>query len=586
MTETLPEPQIPEVAVEPQPLDRQTATMPGVLQYERGQQTVINNHNVNNNNIGALPPLIGSGVEPGPGPATAPTPDETLPTGETDEVAGLREQVSGLREQVQTLTTQIQQLLEQQGQILQLLLNNNQLPLPTEPVEPEPQEPQLTPEEQAAEEALDDARTALLEITIRRKARMNDSYTDTRREDRESYDDAMLDYRAALAEYLNLRRATFEAGEPTPTEEQVRLRINELVFEEMKIFAEDEVDLNNQFLDEAIASAQDQNILKRVLAKRYNLIRRWADLSTKKKIMAGLLVGGGVAVASGTLGLGLFGLAAGSAARFSLGLLNKKASARNVSEKSLDQEIRRIERMESGGFQFPMDDEPDMEEYTDSVIDRVEYDIDGRIQYAQRRNKIGNAVLLASGLMVGLGAAGVDIVPPHSSFFGGGGGGQHGNGAGFPSGTEHVPGATAVFPGTEHIPNTNGVPFFPGIEHAPSPGIDFSHFHPDSVSGTTGSDAVRHAMNVFERNNIHVSGLTPEKIHAINQDLVQQHWRIASGVDATGRQHVVNWPAGRTENAGASALEGLRKVNGSSVENWHKFMEIAQRHGVKFTQRA
>lgn len=431
------------------------------------------------------------------------------------------------------------------------------------PEEPEPTaEPELAPGPTQAERlteaqaALEEARNALIDITIRRKARSWDGVINRGAADAEAYGPAMNAYKESLANYLQLRREGLEAQEGVD-EKDISEQLTIDTYAEQRLFEEQGVARNNAILDE-IASGEGKNFFGKMWGKRANLLRRWANLSTKKKLLIGLGLGVGAGLASAGLGLGLAGLAGASAAKFSLGLFNRRASLRNVSERSRDQEIGRINRAQEMVL-ADLPEDIDWDEYRGQLIDRVESDLDGRIQHAQRRNRLGNALLLASGLAMGAGIAGLEGVIPNPNIL-------HGIGIG---GTHHT--------AAESI----------GASH-----IDMTHFHPGSFYGRTPHEAVGNMFGVISGNHIQAHGLTSEKINAITQDMMDHHWRIASGMEDAAhgglRQHIVdvanNWAGGRTGNADASALQGLRRINGSSVENWQKFMQVATKHGVTFTQ--
>lgn len=432
-------------------------------------------------------------------------------------------------------------------------------PEPEPTPEPEPV-PGLTHAERLTEAqvTLEETRNALIDITVRRKARSWDGVINRGEADAEAYGPAMVAYKESLGNYLQLRREGLEAEEGEIDEDVIR-QLTVDIYDEQRRFAEQEVARNNAILDE-IASGEGKGFFGKMWGKRANLLRRWANLSTKKKLLIGLGLGVGAGLASAGLGLGLAGLAGASAAKFSLGLFNRRASLRNVSEKSQTQEIARISRAQEMAL-ADLPEDIDWDEYRGQLINTVESDLDGRIQHAQRRNRLGTAMLVASGLIVGAGIAGLEGLIPNPNIL-------HGVGVG---GTHQV--------AAENI----------GASH-----IDMSQFHPGQFYGRTPHEAV---SNMFDeviggKNHIQAHGLTSEKINAITQDMMDHHWHIASGMEngAHGdlQQHIVdvtnNWAGGRTGDADASALQGLDRVNGSSVENWQKFMEVAARHGVTFTQ--
>jgi ElaB/YqjD/DUF883 family membrane-anchored ribosome-binding protein len=118
--------------------------------------------------------------------------------------------------------------------------------------------------------------------------------------------------------------------------------------------------------------------------------------------------------------------------------------------------------------------------------------------------------------------------------------------------------------------------------------IRLSSFNTDSFYGQTPHQAVRNMFDVVRENNIEVHGLTSAKIDRITNAMMQNHWHIASGMRAGNQQNIVDvardWSDGRTQNWQASGLQGLRLVNGSSAENWNRFMRLASRFGVSFNK--
>jgi hypothetical protein len=112
-----------------------------------------------------------------------------------------------------------------------------------------------------------------------------------------------------------------------------------------------------------------------------------------------------------------------------------------------------------------------------------------------------------------------------------------------------------------------------------------SNFSSNSFFGRTPHEAVSNAFGVIRDNDIRVRGLTSHKINLIAQYMEQHHWHIASGVDASGNQHIVdtaNWASGHTDNWNASGQQGAELVNGSTANWWHRLMHVASHYGVTF----
>jgi regulator of replication initiation timing len=116
----------------------------------------------------------------------------------------------------------------------------------------------------------------------------------------------------------------------------------------------------------------------------------------------------------------------------------------------------------------------------------------------------------------------------------------------------------------------------------------FNSFNTDSFYGQTPHEAVRNMFSVIKNNDIQVRGVTSHRIDQIASDMMQNHWKIASGTGADHQQNIVDvasdWADGHTQNWNASGLQGLERVNGSTVDSWHRFMHLAARHGVMFSE--
>lgn len=385
--------------------------------------------------VSAGQPLVGGEVEPPP----APGPEAPQPP---IDVAALMEMIAN---QQQTM----QQILEQNQQILQLLQQivaqqnppgpepepvpappgpepepdpeppepqpepPEPVPAPPEPVTPEPEpepqpEPEPDPEQvalQEAEAALNNARDELLRFTIRRSARVGDWFLRRRIEDREGYDQAMQAYREALDHFLELRQA-MHAETAGDNEQQLRELMLVDAFDEERTLANREFELNNQLLDQA----QDPNEVGRIRARANRFVRWYANQSTGRKLLVGAAVGAGVAIASATGGAGLALLVTGLAARSSLGLLNRVASARNVSERSLQNEVRRINRDQQRSL-LNLTTDGTLDEARTAALNQVEGFDRGRIERRQNRNRLGTALILGGVVVGSLAAAGVEVIP-------------------------------------------------------------------------------------------------------------------------------------------------------------------------------
>lgn len=447
------------------------------------------------------------------------------------EISELKDQIKKLEENQQRLLEQIQSLTEQLGGG------------PPEGGGPEGEEPQPTPQEKlaSAEGEMAVARDALVAITIRRRGRTGDGMLAHRKEDKQAYAEAMEAYKASVIEYLRSKGDVMESDNPEISEEEIAKQLMLDRYGEQIEFKQREVSMNEE-LYKAIVEGGG------IKAKYAKVLRWWADRSMVAKVIIGATVGGVAFLASGPLGLGLAAVAGGSAVKFSLGVLNRSASARNRSKQSAEREIKSLKKeMEKKTSKLKLAEGANGDgrgEHIENMATGIEKDLNKDVVRAQRRNRLGAAMML-----VGAGAAAYGIASlldkvPFGFNFGGGGGGGGGN------------------------------------------GVDMSNFNPDSFKGPNGNAAVWHAFDVIKRNNISVRGLNPDAVRAINADLASQHFHIASGMGANGQQNIIDWRAGQLPNAGASNLQGLEKVGGSSVGSWKQFMDIARNHGVTFTQES
>jgi cell division protein FtsB len=118
--------------------------------------------------------------------------------------------------------------------------------------------------------------------------------------------------------------------------------------------------------------------------------------------------------------------------------------------------------------------------------------------------------------------------------------------------------------------------------------IDLANFRTDSFYGKTPHQAVKSMFDIIRDNNIRVHGLTSGKIDRISDAMMHNHWHIASGMRSGNHQNVVDvaqdWADGRTGNWKASALQGLKRVNGTSAGGWDRLIHLAARHGVTFSR--
>jgi len=539
-----------------------------------GQNVNINNNG--GNTLTANPNITVGGAVGGAGasgnleqPTEVPAGPEEEPAVEPedqpDELDELRQQLEEREQRIGNLEEQVRQMNEQLSQLVELLQNQPTTPPPGElppPGLPQEEEPQQSPEQQAFAEAdaeVGRLRDQLAQFTILRRARSFDFGTRRRREDAEAYENMLQEYNEVF-NALQVARGNLLHANGEGDHERIIDQCSQAEYDEQRLFAQRVFDIDKANYEQGQQAGGMRAWYERNL-------RKWANYSTKKKLLIGLAIGVGAGVASGTLGLGLFGLAAGVAARYSIGILNHNASARNVSEKSLRSEKMRITREQQredlgrmrrrSVLALTRPEDVDAGAFVGGTMDRVEGRHRGELGRARRRNRLGLAILGASGALTGLGIA--------------------------------------------ELAGAGGIPDFlriPGIDslwhhaHNVIPGGGHSHniaanLHNDTIYAHNPHEFVNGAFNLLGRQGIHAHGLTPDKITAISHDMMANHWHIASGMEAAPggglHQHVVDvakdWSGGHTGNYRASAAEAFQ-----NTAQLRRFMSLAQQHGVTFTR--
>lgn len=435
------------------------------------------------------------------------------------------------------------------------------------PVEEEPTEELEPTAEQklaAAEATLSAARNELVIYTIRRRGRAGDGLTDNRREDKESYDTAMTSYKEALQTYLQTLGEKYdglnaENPEQQMSEEEIQRELLQVRYAEQLKFKEAEFSKNNELLNQEVEAGGWRKL-------KANVLRKWANYSTKKKLLIGLGVGAGAALVSGTLGLGLAAIAAGSAAKFSLGLLNRSASARNVSQKSYEHEVAHIEsEMQKSLLKFDREIEVfrspafGRESQIGNQTSGIESDLDKDVSRAQWHNRIGNAIMLLGGTSAAYGIAHLAGAGNPDFNLWPFGGGHHG--------VESGPG------GPIHTPN----------EYTP---ISLHDINPNTITAHSPTEFQHGVLRLLNEQGVHAHGVTPEKLAEMNH-WMQTH-QIASGMRADSHgleQNLTNFPGTGQEftNAHVSAAEGFRiGVDGTGRQAMDEWIRHAEKVGIHF----
>lgn len=253
------------------------------------------------------------------------------------------------------------------------------------------------------------ARDDLAKYTIRRTGRITDRFLGRRKEDKRKYTAAKDTY-TALLEQLNM--ADIQEGlDAGISEDELRRQMIEVGYDEHAAFAERRMVMNTEYWNTEAGRGGWRKW-------RANSFRRWANLDTKYKIAIGLTVGVAGGVATAGFGLGLFGLAAGAAARSSLGLLNHQTSIRNVTQKGLNKELSKIEKNRAEALRNI--GSADLSTQARLTGRGFGTEHDSTVRHEMNRNRIGTVLMIGSGALAALGIAdmaGADV-PSIRGFWG------------------------------------------------------------------------------------------------------------------------------------------------------------------------
>jgi hypothetical protein len=178
------------------------------------------------------------------------------------------------------------------------------------------------------------ARQDLAVITDRRRARIFDRILPWRRAERRNYQEQLDGFSEHLGRVLEQRRLAGEQLEMTP--EQIEAAQRAFVRNEQIELA----NMGRQWSDNQVNDLiENGNFWQRFTARNS---RRWANLGTGWKIAASFGVAAGIGVVAGTAGLGMLGILIGGGIKTSFAYLGRRANVRNVTERRLQSEIRRI----------------------------------------------------------------------------------------------------------------------------------------------------------------------------------------------------------------------------------------------------
>lgn len=204
-----------------------------------------------------------------------------------------------------------------------------------EPVEPELENDALEqyfPQDIAA---YAEAREALIEQTDRRKSRILDNILPWRRQERQGYTDALNNFGERLTEILEHRRTAAEADNVAP--EVIEEAQRAFIFNQRQVLAQLGAEHSREQVQELIDNGGWRGRWAR-------LMRGLAERPTWQKWGMGAGAAALAALISSTAGVGLFAIAVGAGAKFTLAYLNNRASVRNITDTKLAAELNRVQQ--------------------------------------------------------------------------------------------------------------------------------------------------------------------------------------------------------------------------------------------------
>ncbi|HET9721670.1 MAG TPA: hypothetical protein VFP32_01420, partial [Candidatus Saccharimonadales bacterium] len=386
----------------------------------------------------------------------------------------------------------------------------------------------------------------------------------------QTYETALHNYQQALEACTLLMIANERSN--GIDEQEIHKHIVQMKYGEDARYAERIVDINDE----------NFNNLRGFRKGMANMLRHYANLSTRNKILLGLLVGVGVGTASALTGGGLAVVVAGSALRVSQGLVGHQASLRNnIRRNNLERQLAQISQEQQRALGSL--GTGDLETSGRGLAGQTGSERSAYTRENMRRNRRGTYIMLAGAALAGAGIAhleGVNVIPdtgwlhPHINW---------------PN--IHIPGIHNPFGGPEHanhIPGTTtgGGPGFgtgaghEALKHLPD------NFNMDTIQAHNTTDFINHTFGhngLLERQGIHAQGLTPEKSRHLAEYLQNHHWHVVEGMQPGGpngtEQHIVD---------AASWKDGIH--NPSHAEAWtskeelQNAMKIAsEKFGITFS---
>lgn len=396
---------------------------------------------------------------------------------------------------------------------------------------------------------LNEARDELIRTIIRRKGRMADIFSLAARADREQMtfgsdgteEDRLIErYMNLFFQRVNRTFIALETAGVEVDEDTNRRILISLNYQEQFRNSEREQVIANE-LQQQLEQDRSNNPLVRMR----QFASRWARVRPSRKLAAGVIVGGAsLLVASPAVGAGLAGLAAGSAIKFSLGLVNREANRVSLmtNPQNFERRQRNIYNRFAEAFGDPESYIGDVNPVTvrRQMIGDITSEIDRSITGAQRRNALGNVVIGASLISIGVGAF-------------------------------------------EMLNQASSAPFIPPVRPISVPKVHY--FSPDQFYGRTPAQSVIGALKVFRENGIKLKGVSSQSVGRLVHLLHDQDFKFAFGVGNDHKQHILGaaqgWLDGHTANWNASGMQGMPKVNGSSIASWQHFAEVCRQAGIK-----
>ncbi|HEU5004938.1 MAG TPA: hypothetical protein VFT49_02505 [Candidatus Saccharimonadales bacterium] len=415
----------------------------------------------------------------------------------------------------------------------------------------------LTQRAERAQKALNRARDDLVRFTILRRARSISSLW--HRGEGQAYDAAQENYRNALRDFMAAQAEGLRAQNPDMSDAEIIEALAPMEYAEQKAFAERVHSMDQEMFENGQKSLRER------------MLRRWANYSTKKKLLIGVLAGAGAGFASVGLGLGIAGVAVGLATRYAFGVLNHVASARNVSEKSKDAEVRRISgreqrengRRASSRLRFGPNGQT-VDDYLDNdMLDRNEGYHGREMRRARGRNGLGLAIMGASGLLIGMDMGGVDVIPhvlrgDWSNFLHEIGDKVHGI-------HHHGGGEGSSFT----VPGHGG-----GSEYASW------DIKPSTIHATNMTDFNKGVVSLLQQQGIHVHNFNQHVVDHMNHYM--ENRPMASGMDASGHQHLIS---GNFSFGNPSHAQGFEiGSNGNGQTELLRWMDEATKQGATFSR--